>query len=73
MDHPTLWRTEVADNISAVLFDFVSDLDDFKITNLGEAGDEVPRDVLADLLVRQGTCPEFLGVVSSESFSGEIA
>lgn len=66
MDDSTSWRTKIRGHVAAVLLNAAVYLDRLKVTYLLVSCDKVFLDVTGDLTVRQGTCPEILGVVSRE-------
>ena len=73
VDDLTIWSTEVTRNVATVLLDVAVDVPDFKVAHLLVAGDEILRDKVCDVLVRQSTCSVFLGVVSGEAWFLEVA
>ena len=72
MDHEIFRRTEATRQISTSFLNSPLHVHDFKIACLQKSGHKVLRQIIADARVRQGTCPEFLGIVSRELFDREI-
>jgi hypothetical protein len=73
MNHTTFRRTKVTYDVSAVLLQLAVNADNFEIPGLLICRDKVCSNELTDLRIRQGTCPEFLSIVSRKSLAGEIA